>query len=226
MYVRVYHEYYIKDTFSFNNCTCFLFCTYAVYSCLWHIMLRSSTTTHYIHITLDRQNQAFPCHPSSLVPYIDAWRLDEQVERTFDCTHGNAVVDTLATITTCPRQQETSAMMVLCSDQCYDLLAFNQHMKEEYRKIPPSSASYNTILIGTYFNSMIPRKSSKYQSIASLTNPFTTISGVLRDHDNTLHPWIKNNEPATVFTDGMDIQNVVLFSNTNMTNSTYISSTA
>ena len=65
---------------------------------------------------------------------IDTSHLDDQLDERFDYTKGKAVVDTLITIITCLIQQETSNMLVLFNDQCYGLLDFYRHKKEEYRK--------------------------------------------------------------------------------------------
>ena len=68
------------------------------------------------------------------VPSINTSRLDEQLDERFDYSNGDAISDTLVTIITCPIQQETSNMMVLFNDQCYNLIDFDRYKEEEYRK--------------------------------------------------------------------------------------------
>ena len=59
--------------------------------------------------------------------------LNDRVDATIDYTIGDAIIDQLATLITCPIKLEDTPMMIIFNDQCYDYLDFDRHQQNEYR---------------------------------------------------------------------------------------------
>ena len=68
---------------------------------------------------------------SAASPPVDRSRLDARIEADYDYTHGDAVIDTLNEIITCPLVLDVTCPMLIFNNQCYETNAFDQFLLSE-----------------------------------------------------------------------------------------------
>ena len=58
---------------------------------------------------------------------IDTSRLDVRIDEDYDFTNGDAVLETVLDVITCPIQREIRENMIIFNDQCYDRSDFESY---------------------------------------------------------------------------------------------------